>query len=76
MNEKPRSVRPDDPSVTVGRVCPWCRGRLVLQPAFPLTALIPGEFRTRTNVDIPESLRTIPAWVCTTAHCRYREQAL
>ena len=55
--------------------CPWCQGRLVLKPSFPLRAMIPGEVRARGEDHIPEALRTIRAWVCATPHCRYRESA-
>jgi hypothetical protein len=58
-----------------GMSCPWCRGRLVLQPTFPLRKLIPGDPRGREDSSIPEALRTIRAWVCATPHCRYREIA-
>jgi hypothetical protein len=55
--------------------CPWCQGRLVLKPSFPLRAMIPGEVCARRDEHIPEALRTIRAWVCATPHCRYRESA-
>ena len=57
------------------RTCPWCRGRLVLQPSFPLHRLIPGEGRARGEEKVPEALRTIRAWVCATPHCKFRESA-
>lgn len=57
------------------RMCPWCRGRLVLQNSFPLRQMIPGEARARAEDNIPEGLRTIRAWVCATPHCKYRETA-
>ena len=56
-------------------MCPWCRGRLVLQPSFPLRQMIPGDARARADENIPEALRTIRAWVCATPHCKYRETA-
>jgi hypothetical protein len=37
--------------------------------------MIPGGARARADDDIPESLRTIRAWVCATPHCKYRETA-
>lgn len=55
------------------RFCPWCRGRLELQPSFPLRQMIPGDARVRAEPNIPEALRTIRAWVCSTPLCRYRE---
>jgi hypothetical protein len=55
--------------------CPWCRGRLVLEPSFPIRAMIPGDVRARGEDHIPLALRTIRAWVCATPHCRYRESA-
>lgn len=57
------------------RPCPWCRGRLVLEPSFPLRQMIPGDARARSDDHIPEALRTIRAWVCATPHCKYRETA-
>lgn len=58
-----------------GPACPWCQGRLVLQPSFPLRQMIPGDARARADDNIPEALRTIRAWVCSTPHCKYRETA-
>lgn len=58
------------------RTCPWCRGRLVLEPRFPLRKMIPGEVREAAHANVPEALLTIPAWVCATPHCRYRETAI
>jgi hypothetical protein len=55
--------------------CPWCGGRLELQKSYPLRQLIPGEEQARADDHIPEALRTTPAWVCATPHCRYRESA-
>jgi hypothetical protein len=57
------------------RSCPWCLGRLELQPRFPLLQMIPGDVRAGGGENIPEALRTIRAWVCATPHCRYRESA-
>ena len=57
------------------KLCPWCQGRLVLQPSFPLRKMIPGDVRARGEEHIPEALRTIRAWVCATPHCKYRESA-
>jgi hypothetical protein len=37
--------------------------------------MIPGEARAIVEVNVPESLRTISAWVCRTPHCKYREAA-
>jgi hypothetical protein len=55
--------------------CPWCGGALAFSPAYPVTRLGPGESKTIREEDIPEPLRTVPAWTCTTEHCRYREPA-
>lgn len=55
--------------------CPWCHGRLELQPRFPLRQMIPGDVRAGIGEGIPEALKTIRAWVCATPHCRYRESA-
>jgi len=57
------------------RACPWCLGPLVLQPSFPLRQMIPGDARARADENIPEALRTIRAWVCSTPHCKFRETA-
>jgi hypothetical protein len=37
--------------------------------------MIPGDARARADDNIPEALRTIRAWVCSTPHCKYRETA-
>jgi hypothetical protein len=58
-----------------GRACPWCNGRLVLQSSFPLNRLIPGELHARADEGIPEQMRTVRAWVCSTPHCKFRETA-
>ena len=55
--------------------CPWCQGRLELQPRFPLRQMIPGDVRAGSGEDIPEAFKTIRAWVCATPHCKYRESA-
>ena len=55
--------------------CPWCQGRLVLKPSFPIRGMIPGEVRAWGEDHIPEALRTMRAWVCATPHCRFRESA-
>jgi hypothetical protein len=57
------------------RPCPWCGGRLDLQDGFPLKRLIPGELHVRGEEQVPEALRTVQAWVCSTPHCRFRERA-
>ena len=56
-------------------MCPWCRGRLVLQPSYSILGMIPGDARARADADVPEALRTIRAWVCATPHCKFRESA-
>ncbi len=62
-------------AVTPPRKCRWCHGTLVLQPSFPLRQMIPGDVRARGEDHIPEALRTIRAWVCSTPHCKFRECA-
>jgi hypothetical protein len=60
------------------KTCPWCGGALIYEKNYPVMRLLPGETRTRTRVDdksIPEPLKTVPAWACATAMCRYREPA-
>jgi hypothetical protein len=57
------------------RQCPWCKGRLDYNSSFPLRLLIPGEIRDRSELNVPESLRTVRAWVCATPHCKFRETA-
>jgi hypothetical protein len=65
--------RPDQP---VLKACPWCGGALNYTAAYPVTSLAPGEARAMRRLeDIPAPLRTVPAWTCTTPHCRYREPA-
>lgn len=61
--------------ITTGRACPWCKGRLVLESSFPLRQLIPGDVRARSEEHIPEQMRVVKAWVCSTPHCRFRESA-
>jgi hypothetical protein len=36
---------------------------------------MPGATRFARHDEIPEPLRTVPAWVCGTPHCKYREIA-
>lgn len=62
-------------SLPVLKSCPWCGGALVFTRAYPVTRLAPGESRRVRDEDIPESLRTVPAWTCQTPLCRYREPA-
>jgi hypothetical protein len=69
-NRQDRSFSDD-----AGKRCPWCRGRLVFTPRFPVREMIPGEPRDFREHDVPEALRTVAAWVCGTALCRYREPA-
>jgi len=58
------------------KTCPWCGGPLVYERNYPVMRLVPGETRTLANDEtIPEPLRTVPAWACATAMCRYREPA-
>jgi hypothetical protein len=57
------------------KACPWCGGGLAFTPAYPVTRLAPGVARRLREEDIPAPLRTVPAWICTTPHCRYREPA-
>lgn len=63
------------PNASPPRQCPWCDGRLELQPTYPRNSMGPGDVRAWSDADIPETLRTIRAWVCATPHCRYREYA-
>jgi hypothetical protein len=55
--------------------CPWCGAALNFTPAYPVTSLAPGEARSVRLENIPAPLRTVPAWTCSTPHCRYREPA-
>ena len=75
MNEEKAQQRGRPASPIRQKRCPWCQGRLILKPRFPIRGLIPGEVRFRGEENIPEALRTIRAWVCATPHCRYRETA-
>lgn len=60
---------------SVVKQCPWCGGALVFSPRFSLRALITGEAQVKEDAGVPEELRTVAAWVCETALCRYREPA-
>ena len=55
--------------------CPWCGGRLRYERAYPVLSLVPGDLPPIRDETIPEHLRVVAAWVCRTAHCRYREKA-
>lgn len=55
--------------------CRWCGGRLVFEPNFPVLRLLPGEPQITPDDQIPPTLRTLPAWVCSTPFCKYREKA-
>jgi hypothetical protein len=59
----------------VVKTCPWCRGPLAFDARFPVVRLMPGATRFARHDEIPEPLRTVPAWVCGTPHCKYREIA-
>jgi hypothetical protein len=37
--------------------------------------MIPGDAGAKGEEHIPESLRTIRAWVCATPHCKFRGAA-
>jgi len=66
---------PVAPKAPVLKLCPWCSGGLLYTPSFPVTRLAPGEGTHLRDEDIPEVLRTVPAWTCGTPHCKYREPA-
>lgn len=57
------------------KVCPWCSGALAFDPYFPVMRLIPGESPSFSDDGLPPTLRTVPAWVCETPFCKYREKA-
>jgi hypothetical protein len=57
------------------KLCPWCGGRLAFEPRFPLVRLIPGDVHRLKDVEAPEPMRTVAAWVCQTPNCRFREKA-
>ena len=63
------------PSGRVLKVCPWCSGPLAFEPYYPVMRLIPGDSPKVREYDLPSALRTVPAWVCETPHCKYREKA-
>jgi hypothetical protein len=63
------------PRADVLKMCPWCGGSLVFEPYYPVMRLIPGDSPKFRGEDLPPTLRTVPAWVCETAHCKYREKA-
>ncbi len=56
------------------KTCPWCGGPLVFNQFYPVRRLVPGDIRSVFEEDIPQPLRTVPAWACSTALCRYRER--
>ena len=57
------------------KTCPWCRGRLVFEPFYPVMRLFPGSPAILSEGRVPEPLRTVPAWACNTPHCKFREPA-
>ena len=57
------------------KMCPWCGGPLAFEPFYPVMRLIPGESPKFCEEDLPTALRTVPAWVCETPLCKYREKA-
>jgi hypothetical protein len=57
------------------KACRWCGGPLVYQPHFPVLRLAPGEPQLPADAQVPHALRTLPAWVCSTPFCKYREKA-
>jgi hypothetical protein len=73
--QQSREPRKRETGAVEARHCPWCGGRLELQPSFPRQAMVPGEVRAWTDWDVPEALRTVRAWVCSRKYCRYRESA-
>jgi hypothetical protein len=48
---------------------------MIFRRDYPLVHLAPGEMRRLRDEDIPAALRLVPAWVCGTPHCKYRESA-
>ena len=75
MSHYPESRAPVPPGKAL-KMCPWCRGALTFEPYFPVMRLIPGESRTlRDEERLPPKLRTVPAWVCETPFCKFREKA-
>jgi hypothetical protein len=57
------------------RVCPWCAGELGFAAAYPLAALVPFALAESIQAaQVPVEFRSVPAWVCRTPHCRYRER--
>lgn len=63
------------PGGQVLKTCPWCRGALGFQPYYPVMRLFPGNTWRPADDVLPEPLRTLPAWVCETPHCKFREPA-
>jgi hypothetical protein len=57
------------------KVCPWCGGALKFDPQFPVDRLVAGESRLLRYADLPSSILALPAWVCATPLCRFREPA-
>ena len=67
--------RSDVPGRRALKTCPWCRGTLVFEPLYPIMRLFPGTSPILAADRLPEPLRTVPAWVCDTPHCKFREPA-
>jgi hypothetical protein len=58
------------------KTCPWCGGSLVFERHYPVMRLVAGDVRHPVDdKNVPEPLRTVPAWLCETSMCRYREPA-
>ena len=64
------------PLVSSGqKTCPWCGGALGYTAHYPVMHLAPGDVLVVSDKDVPQGLRTVPAWTCQTPLCRYRESA-
>lgn len=63
------------PQPAAFKTCRWCGGPLIFEPQYPVLRLVPGESLTLPDDDVPPALRTLPAWVCGTPFCKYREKA-
>jgi hypothetical protein len=74
MNQQKRAAGAST-APPVLKTCPWCGGSLKFDPIFPVARLVTGDSRPFREADIPASLLAMPAWVCATPLCRYREPA-
>jgi hypothetical protein len=57
------------------KVCPWCLGKLTFKPEYARDKLLPADWTLPAADGVPEWLRLVPAWVCSTPSCKFRMPA-